>query len=555
MSMNDKMNNGPKLGDSIKDYEVYEFLGKGGFAEVYRARSRSSGLLVAIKMVDKAQLRSCSGLSRRVQQEVAIHSRLKHPSILELYNYFEDRRYVYLVVEFCAGGALQGYLDARGTPLSESEARHLLRQVVDGLLYLHSHHILHRDLSPANLLLTKDLHVKIADFGLATRLSHPSERHTTLCGTPNFISPEVASRGPHGLEADVWGIGVLLYVVLTGRPPGASAYGLQCLPRKLSPDARSLLAGLLERDPRQRLPLHEVLQQPFFLRGSSRPLKAPSDTEGPQEPLSTHRLRPVRLRARHTMLSILPDGDTCAEFLRDGFVTEVCLVSADGRRLASFRPRGPGLPPGDAPPPLPADTPWLSWDTLPTRLRGRYACLARFVALVRQKTPKVVLYTREAACVLTEGGDFEASFYTGGKVVQTSQEVKVTDATGRTVTYGTSEEPPGELWHLFCQYRRCCSALEAAVASATTEGCDPFPAVFGRRPREAKGLQHESISPSSRLCGSGQEASSCPSCHRIALPSTQQSYGHSECKEAAVAHKLGHLPSVVQLLRTARSVQ
>lgn len=154
-----------------------------------------------------------------MRQEVTIHSQLKHPSILELYTFFEDVNYVYLVLELAEKGELHRYLRDHKKVVSEVEAATILKQVVDGLLYLHSHRIVHRDISLSNLLLTKDMKVKIADFGLAT-LDHPGgEKHMTLCGTPNYISPEVASRSSHGLAVDVWGLGCLLYTLLVGRPP------------------------------------------------------------------------------------------------------------------------------------------------------------------------------------------------------------------------------------------------------------------------------------------------------------------------------------------------
>lgn len=212
----------PKLassfGDRIEDYEVLDLLGKGGFASVYRARCLRTYLEVAIKMIDK-KLMAVNGMVNRVRQEVTIHSRLKHPSILELYTFFEDSDYVYLVLELAHNGELQRYIKNNSPKITEEEAAHIMTQVVEGLIYLHSHNILHRDMSLANLLLTKDMRIKIADFGLATQLTRPDEKHMTMCGTPNYISPEVATRSSHGLEADVWGIGCMLYTLLTGKPP------------------------------------------------------------------------------------------------------------------------------------------------------------------------------------------------------------------------------------------------------------------------------------------------------------------------------------------------
>ena len=100
-----------------------------------------------------------AGMSNRVKQEISIHYRLNHPSILKLYAFFEDSDFVYLVLEHCENGEVQRYLKALGHPLSEDEAREVMTQLMDGMLYLHSNNILHRDLSLANLLLTRDMKI------------------------------------------------------------------------------------------------------------------------------------------------------------------------------------------------------------------------------------------------------------------------------------------------------------------------------------------------------------------------------------------------------------
>lgn len=156
--------------------------------------------------IDKKRMQN-GKLVGRVRQEVAIHSRLKHPAILELFTFFEDADFVYLVLELAHNGELQGYLRQAKHVMSESEAANIIKQVVSGLLYLHSHRILHRDMSLSNLLLTRDMQVKIADFGLATQLTQPDEKHMTMCGTPNYISPEVASRWVFSIEMGMF-IGV-----------------------------------------------------------------------------------------------------------------------------------------------------------------------------------------------------------------------------------------------------------------------------------------------------------------------------------------------------------
>lgn len=261
--------------ESIKDYNVYEQLGQGGFAQVYRAQVKENGKEVAIKMIDKKTMKA-SRMTQRVEHEVQIHYQLKHPSILELYTFFEDKHYVYLVLELCHNGEMQRNLKSRQKSFDEDEARHFLKQVVDGMIYLHSHSILHRDLTLSNLLLTKDMNIKIADFGLATQINTPDEKHFTMCGTPNFISPEIASRNAHGLEADVWSLGCMMYTFLTGKPP-FDTEGIRNtlnkvvqaefeMPKYLSPEAQDLITCLLRKNPMDRLPLTKVLEHPFMTK-------------------------------------------------------------------------------------------------------------------------------------------------------------------------------------------------------------------------------------------------------------------------------------------------
>ncbi|NXH20459.1 PLK4 kinase, partial [Bucco capensis] len=262
----------------LQDFKVGNLLGKGSFAGVYRAVSLKTGLEVAIKMIDKKAMHKV-GMVQRVQNEVKIHCQLKHPSILELYNYFEDSNYVYLILEMCHNGEMSRYIKNRKKPFSEEEARHFLRQITTGMLYLHSHGILHRDLTLSNVLLTSNMDVKIADFGLATQLKMPHEKHYTMCGTPNYISPEIATRSPHGLESDVWSLGCMFYTLLIGKPPFDTDTVKNTLnkvvladyevPAFLSREAQDLIHRLLRKNPADRLSLSSVLDHPFMARCSS----------------------------------------------------------------------------------------------------------------------------------------------------------------------------------------------------------------------------------------------------------------------------------------------
>ncbi|CAN0296528.1 unnamed protein product, partial [Discosporangium mesarthrocarpum] len=206
---------------SIDDYDLGQELGHGGFAVVYRARVRSTGREVALKVIDKVKAMLPGGdpsLTSRIATEVRVHWGLKHPAVVELIDFFEDARFVYMALELCGGGDLYRHLKTRG-PFSEPEAAGFMRQILAGLTYLHSRGILHRDLKLSNLLLSQDgRRLRISDFGLAVMLRDGQEERHTICGTPNYMAPEVQDEG-YGLSADLWSAGCLVYVMVTGRAP------------------------------------------------------------------------------------------------------------------------------------------------------------------------------------------------------------------------------------------------------------------------------------------------------------------------------------------------
>lgn len=207
---------------SIDDFDVGQSIGTGGFATVFRAINRRTKEHVAIKRSFRSSP-SDPNLEWRVQNEISIHSRLRHPNLLSILGCFQDDEYVYIVLEICQGGDLYKYLRRHGT-LSEELAVHVIQQLIGALEYIHNHNVIHRDLKLSNILLTGDLQdrttlVKIGDFGLAVRKEHPDEEHFTLCGTPNYIAPEVAAREAHGYPADLWSIGCLFYSLVVGALP------------------------------------------------------------------------------------------------------------------------------------------------------------------------------------------------------------------------------------------------------------------------------------------------------------------------------------------------
>ncbi|RKP23715.1 kinase-like domain-containing protein, partial [Syncephalis pseudoplumigaleata] len=262
------------------DFQLLRVLGNGSFGAVLEAvgkRDKLAGRHVAIKMMAKNRM-SSEGLKRRVVNEVAIHLRLQHPAVLKLYDCFEDKQYVYLVMELCGGGALDALLlreDGTHHTLTESQTRRIMQQLVGGLMYLHTHGVLHRDLKPSNILLTKEGQVKLGDFGLSVLLEMDRlNEERTLCGTPNYMAPEILARQPYGFASDIWSLGCVFVSMLTGRPPFQGRTPEETLDNirngympslsAMSHTAQDLAKAILKRDPFERISLSNILHHPFL---------------------------------------------------------------------------------------------------------------------------------------------------------------------------------------------------------------------------------------------------------------------------------------------------
>ena len=187
---------------NLSDFDVGQNIGEGGFSVVYSARQRSTGERVALKVIQTKQLTAEE--RARVDREILIHasaSRVPNAHVVQLRSWFCDDERVYIVLELCPNGDLYK-LKRRYRFLAEAQARDLVGQLLLGLGFLHDRGIIHRDLKLSNLLIGEDGRLKIADFGLAAQLELPDDEQFTLCGTPNYIAPEIVdtqSRHAHGL--------------------------------------------------------------------------------------------------------------------------------------------------------------------------------------------------------------------------------------------------------------------------------------------------------------------------------------------------------------------
>eukprot|EP00834_Sanchytrium_tribonematis_P004671 NODE_243_length_11887_cov_0.520699.p1 type:complete len:622 gc:universal NODE_243_length_11887_cov_0.520699:5572-7437(+) len=199
-----------------KQYHRLSSLGQGGFAKCYKVLSDNHEF--AIKCIHKKSLKNPKHVSK-LKSEIKIHSQLNHTNIVKCYSYFEDREFVYLVLELCHLKTLGSMLRTRHT-LSEPECRYFMLQILHAIQYLHKNQIIHRDLKLGNILLTSQMTVKLADFGLAALVTN-EQRKKTLCGTPNYLAPEIllGTANGHSYEVDIWSYGCVLYTLLFSKPP------------------------------------------------------------------------------------------------------------------------------------------------------------------------------------------------------------------------------------------------------------------------------------------------------------------------------------------------
>ncbi|ODN00636.1 Serine/threonine-protein kinase PLK1 [Orchesella cincta] len=252
------------------------FLGKGGFAKCYEVIPDKGDTALACKIVHKNMLVK-EHHREKMAQEIMIHRTLNHPNVVAFHSYFDDDFFVYIVLELCEKKSLME-LSKRRRTITEPEARYFLRQICEAVRYLHEEKkIIHRDLKLGNIFISSSMDLKVGDFGLATQLDRDGLRKRTMCGTPNYIAPEVLSKTGHGFEVDIWSVGCILYTLLIGRPPFETESlketyrkikaGDFAIPKSnLSPQAKKLIQRLLQVDPLRRPTAREILMDDFIMK-------------------------------------------------------------------------------------------------------------------------------------------------------------------------------------------------------------------------------------------------------------------------------------------------
>uniref|UniRef100_A0A8C9TN58 Serine/threonine-protein kinase PLK n=1 Tax=Scleropages formosus TaxID=113540 RepID=A0A8C9TN58_SCLFO len=253
-------------------YSRGKVLGKGGFAKCYELVDLQNNKVYAAKIIPHARV-SKPHQREKIDREIDLHRALHHKHIVHFYHHFEDKDNIYILLEYCSRRSLAHILKARKV-LTEPEVRYFLRQIVSGIRYLHQQEILHRDLKLGNFFVNESMELKVGDFGLATKLEPLGDRRKTICGTPNYLSPEVLNKQGHGCESDVWALGCVMYTMLLGRPPFETTNlkeTYKCIrearysmPSSLSLPAKQLIASMLSKNPENRPTLDDILQHDFI---------------------------------------------------------------------------------------------------------------------------------------------------------------------------------------------------------------------------------------------------------------------------------------------------
>uniref|UniRef100_A0A2K6BSI8 Maternal embryonic leucine zipper kinase n=1 Tax=Macaca nemestrina TaxID=9545 RepID=A0A2K6BSI8_MACNE len=265
----------------LKYYELHETIGTGGFAKVKLACHILTGEMVAIKIMDKNTLGSDLP---RIKTEIEALKNLRHQHICQLYHVLETTNKIFMVLEYCPGGELFDYIISQDR-LSEEETRVVFRQIVSAVAYVHSQGYAHRDLKPENLLFDEYHKLKLIDFGLCAKPKGNKDYHLqTCCGSLAYAAPElIQGKSYLGSEADVWSMGILLYVLMCGFLPFdddnvMALYkkimrGKYDVPKWLSPSSILLLQQMLQMDPKKRISMKNLLNHPWIMQDYNYPVE------------------------------------------------------------------------------------------------------------------------------------------------------------------------------------------------------------------------------------------------------------------------------------------
>lgn len=267
-----------KAGSYNVDYKLGGVLGTGAFAQVRKVTNRKTKVVRAMKLVEKKKLTN-EEEKEKFMAEIQILKQLDHPNILKIFEFYQDKKNYYLIIELCTGGELFDKIIEQGS-FSEKEASYVMKQLLGAVYYAHSRNIAHRDLKPENILLdiTSDggYNIKVIDWGTAKNFD-PNKKMTEKFGTAYYIAPEVLKQ-KYDEKCDIWSCGVILYMLLSGCPPFGGrtdeevlknvAKGKYSLEGEewegISEEAKDLIRKMLTYDPSKRISAKDALEHKWF---------------------------------------------------------------------------------------------------------------------------------------------------------------------------------------------------------------------------------------------------------------------------------------------------
>ena len=265
---------------NLKDlYELKGALGKGKFGLVKLGVHKESGREVAVKIINKKLVGPVD--VQQVKSEIDILKIAKHPNIIKLYDVFENEKFIYIIMEYCAGGDLFSYIEKRGFKLKEERAAEIIHKLCTTVYFLHQYGIVHRDLKPENILMMDDTDtadIRLVDFGLG-KIIGPGETCTEPFGTFSYVAPEVLQEKPYNFKVDLFAIGIITYLLVAGFLPfdhetsekeiaRQTVYEPTPFPssiwKNISIEAKMFVDNLLNKDPEKRMSIDEVLQHKWL---------------------------------------------------------------------------------------------------------------------------------------------------------------------------------------------------------------------------------------------------------------------------------------------------